>query len=178
MEAKIDKLLMEDKNCVIVYSNGDKRTDIVSDYLALEFLSKEEIIKSMDEGEEYIFPNVMAVNVLENFDELRIDLNRILNNSKWANESCIIIMNVEKENIELLKNFSAYHNVSMVLISEDEKIVVPQLNYSIIDTDYIFSNVKNDEEFAHSIVELAEAVNLMNESYKEILEVMDMIIDF
>ena len=34
MEAKIDKLLMEDKNCVIVYSNGDKRTDIVSDYLA------------------------------------------------------------------------------------------------------------------------------------------------
>lgn len=176
MEKRISDLLIKEKNCVIFYKNTHGRKNNLSDYLALEFMETKDVMDNISNKEENIFPNVTAVNVLENFDELRVDLNRILNNSKWANESCIVIMDVEKENIELLKNFAAHHNVSMLLISEDDVISVPQVSNLEIDAEYIFENMK-DKDFAEAVIKLSKAMTLLNESYKHVFYIVNNVID-
>jgi hypothetical protein len=176
-DLKIREILKDKKDCIIIYSNRAERTEISPDYLALESLTKENIAKYMQENADYIIPNVTALNVLENMDELRVDLNNILKSSKWANEACIIITDVDNEEVELLRRFSVHYNVSMILLTQEETIVLPRLSYSPIDAEFVISNL-GDSEFNYSIVKLAKAIKLMNESYREIVETMEMILDF
>lgn len=178
MLKNIDKFLMDNKNCVIVHANSNERSEFTPDYLALEFLSKDEIMESLLQGEDYIFPNIVAVNVLNDFDELRLDLNRILKNSKWANESCIVILDVEEENIELLKRFSVHHNVSMILVTKNKEIVLTQFELLDINMDEVIKMCSLNNEYSKALFKLAESVKTMNDSYREIKDTLDIMADF
>lgn len=167
---EIQELLLNKKNCFILSSlKNDSNNYLIPDYLAVENFSKDKILENIEQEEQYITPNIVAVNVLENFEELRLNLNRVLYNSDWTNESCLILLNVLESEVELLERFSIHYNISMILIKENgEVLAFEQGKLLDLNNPYIFKNVKN-EEFAEIIIKLAEHFSDINTHYSSIL---------
>lgn len=165
------KILSDNKGCKLVYdANEHSITErvVVPDLLAINYFSKEEIIDSIEDGNTKIIPNIVAVNILDSFDDLRMNLNRVLNNSDWANESCMILLNVEDDEVELLERFAIHHNVSMIMIKENDIITVNQKDILDINHTYLFKSLKN-KEFSDMILDLSNSIEEANKYYQDIL---------
>lgn len=165
------KILSNNKECKLVYDANEHSVEervLVPDLLAVNYFSKEEIINSIEEGDDRIVPNVVAVNILDSFDDLRMNLNRVLNNSDWANESCLILLNVQDDEVELLKRFAIHHNVSMIMVKRNEVITVNQKDILDINHTYLFESLKN-KEFSDMIAELSSSLDEANKYYEDIL---------
>lgn len=165
------KILSNNKECKLVYDADEYSVDervLVPDLLAVNYFSKEEIINSIEEGDGTIVPNIVAINILDSFDDLRMNLNRVLNNSDWANESCLILLNVADEEIELLKRFAIHHNVSMIMVNKTEVITVNQKDILDINHTYLFESLKN-KEFSEMISQLSNSLDEANKYYEDIL---------
>ena len=165
------KILSSNKDCKLVYDANEhsvEERNLVPDLLAVNYFSKEEIMNSIEDGDKNIIPNVVAINVLDSFDDLRMNLNRVLNNSDWANESCLILLNVEDEEVELLERFAVHHNVSMIMVKENDIITVNQKNILDINHTYLFKSLKN-KDFSEMIHHLSNSLNEANEHYENII---------
>lgn len=165
------EILSNNKGCKLVYDasehNVEDRTS-VPDLLAVNYFSEEEIIDSLKEGDSCIIPNVVAVNILDSFNDLRMNLNTVLNNSDWANESCLILLNVEEDEVELLERFAIHHNVSMIMVKKDGIATVNQKDILDINHTYLFKSLKN-KDFSEMITELSNSLDEANEYYEDIL---------
>lgn len=171
----VKKILNNNKDCKLVYDANEHSVDereIVPDLLAVNYFSKEELINSIEEGDNCIVPNIMAINILDSFDDLRMNLNRVLNNSDWANESCLILLNVVDEEVELLKRFAIHHNVSMIMVNNGEVITVNQKDILDINHTYLFESLKN-KDFSEMISQLSESLDEANKYYEDILNAFD-----
>ena len=155
---------------VVGANSREKMTELnkIIRELALAGVTKEEIINSIEEGDKSIIPNIVAINVLDSFDDLRMNLNRVLNNSDWANESCLILLNVEDEEVELLERFAIHHNVSMIMVKENDIITVNQKNILDINHTYLFKSLKN-KDFSEMIHHLSNSLNEANAHYEDIV---------
>lgn len=165
------KILSSNKDCKLVYDANEhcvEQRNIVPDLLAVNYFSKEEIMNSIGQGEKSIVPNIVAINVLDSFDDLRMNLNRVLNNSDWANESCLILLNVEDEEVEILERFAIHHNVSMIMVKNDDIITVNQKDILDINHTYLFKSLKN-KDFSEMIHQLSNSLNEANEHYEDII---------
>ena len=165
------KILNSNKDYKLVYDANEhdiEERNLVPDLLAVNYFSKEEIINSIEEGDNSIIPNIVAINVLDSFDDLRMNLNRVLNNSDWANESCLILLNVEDEEVELLERFAIHHNVSMIMVKENDIITVNQKNILDINHTYLFKSLKN-KDFSEMIHHLSNSLNEANAHYEDIV---------
>lgn len=165
------KILSNNKECKLVYDANEHDVEertIVPDLLAVNYFSKEELINSIEDGDSCLIPNIVAINILDSFDDLRMNLNRVLNNSDWANESCLILLNVEDDEVELLERFAIHHNVSMIMVKNNEVITVNQKDILDINHTYLFKSLKN-KEFSDMITELSNSLDEANEYYEDIL---------
>lgn len=165
------KILNSNKDYKLVYDANEhdiEERNLVPDLLAVNYFSKEEIINSIEEGDKSIIPNIVAINVLDSFNDLRMNLNRVLNNSDWANESCLILLNVEDEEVELLERFAIHHNVSMIMVKENDIITVNQKNILDINHTYLFKSLKN-KDFSEMIHHLSNSLNEANAHYEDIV---------
>ena len=165
------EILCNNKDCKLVYDANEhsiEERELVPDLLAVNYFSKEEIINSIEDGDTRVIPNIVAVNILDSFDDLRMNLNRVLNNSDWANESCLILLNVEDSEVELLERFAVHHNVSMIMVKKDEVISVNQKDMLDINHTYLFKSLKN-KEFSDMIIELSNSLDEANKHYEDIL---------
>lgn len=166
------KILSKNKECKLVYDASEHSVEertLVPDLLAVNYFSKEELINSIEEGDSCIIPNVVAINILDSFDDLRMNLNRVLNNSDWANESCLILLNVEDDEVALLERFAIHHNVSMILVKKDEVLTVNQKDILDINHTYLFKSLKN-KDFSEMISELSNSLDEANKYYEDILD--------
>lgn len=165
------KILSSNKDCRLVYDANEhcvEERTVVPDLLAVNYFSKEEIINSIEDGDKCIIPNIVAINVLDSFDDLRMNLNRVLNNSDWANESCLILLNVEDDEVELLERFAIHHNVSMIMVKKNEVITVNQKDILDINNTYLFKSLKN-KEFSDMMSQLSSSLDEANEYYADIV---------